>query len=175
MKRFRTWTKVSAVCHYFQRVCQNNNLHIQRSSSMKNNYCKKRILFWSFSDNERKSSGRLAISFRLSCQNCTPDLRRKSWVIKWKSQLFSSFLVIERKCVGLLSNTLLGFVKIAFYLSMGFFSKKKFFGTKNLYFIIFAQRANSSGVLLDFFRRGTEKCFIGVQKNILEGKNLRKM
>ena len=51
----------------------------------------KRILFWSFSDNERKFSGRLAIAFRLSCQNRALDLRRIIWVKNWKSQLFRLF------------------------------------------------------------------------------------
>ena len=129
----------------------------------------RRIVVWSFSDNERKNSGRLAIWFRLSCRNCALDLRRKKRGKKWKSQLFRLFLVFERKFFGLLSNSLLGFVKIAFYLSMGLFWIK-FLWTKNLYFIMFAQRANSSGVLLELFRRGSEKCFIGVQKNILGGK-----
>ena len=46
---------------------------------------------------------------------------------------------------------------------------KLFFWTKNLYFIKFAQRANSSGVFLELFRRGSEKCFIGVHKNVFLG------
>ena len=41
---------------------------------------------------------------------------------------------------------------------------------KKSLFIIFAQRANSSGVLLELFRRGSEKCFIDVLKNILGRK-----
>ena len=81
----------------------------------------KRIMFLSFSDSERKISGRLAISFRLSCQNCALDPRRKIWGRKWKNWLLSSFLVFEWKFFGLLSNSLLGFVKIAFYVSMGLF------------------------------------------------------
>ena len=87
----------------------------------------KGILFWSFSDNERKVSGRLALCFRLSCQNWAPDLRRKIWVKKWKIQLFSFFLVSERKFLAFLSNSFLGFVKIAFYVSIGLFWIKTFF------------------------------------------------
>ena len=51
----------------------------------------KPIMVWSFSDNERKISGRLAITFRLSCQNCALDLRRKIWGKKWKSLVFRLF------------------------------------------------------------------------------------
>ena len=43
------------------------------------------------------------------------------------------------------------------------------FLTKNLCFIIFAQRANSSGVLLELFRLCSEKCIIGADKNVFLG------
>ena len=96
----------------------------------------KHFLFWSISDNERKNSGRLAISFRLSCQNCALDLRRKNWGQKWKSQLFRLFLVFERKFLGILLNSLLVFVKIAFYVSLGLFWRKSFFNKKSVFYHI---------------------------------------
>ena len=130
----------------------------------------RRIMVWSFSDIERKISGRLAVAFRFSCQNCALDLRRKNWGKKWKSQLFRLFLVFERKFFGRLLFSHLVFVKLAFYVSMGLFRIKSFFEQKIFFFIIFAQRANGSCVLLELFRQGSENCFIRVQKNVLGGR-----
>ena len=165
-----TWSqKVSAFRRFFSAGLSKQQATYPEEQFDEKQLFEKRILFWSFSDNERKISGRLAFAFRLSCLNCALDLRKKNWEKKWKSQLFRLFWYLNGNFwpfVELFSGVCENLLLRVHWISLN----KMFFCTKNLYFIIFAQRADSSGVLLEIFRRGSEKSFIGVQKNILGGK-----
>ena len=167
-KRFRTWSERFGCLSFFSAGLSKQQSTYPDEQFDEKQLFKKRVMLSSFSDNERKISGRLAFSFRLSCQNCALDLRRKIWVkneivnffrlfwyLNWNLWLFVEFSsgVCENWLLRVHGNNL----------------NKKLFRTK-IYFIVFAQRANISGVLLEFFRRASEKCFIGVQKNILGGK-----
>ena len=119
----------------------------------------KLVLFWSFSDKERKISGRLAIFFRLSCQNCPLDLRRKIWGEKIKSQLFLSFLASERKFLAFCRILFWGFWKLRVH---GNILNKKFL-EPNFCLLSYSHKEwTVLSFLLDRFRRGSEQCFIGV-------------
>ena len=136
---------------------------------------KSRSLLGFFSDRIVKSAFNVSIgTFR---ENIFSNLlkRFRTWSESfgeknWKSYFFFVFFGICREFFWPFAEFSSGVCENCLLLVHVTTLNKKFFWRKNLYSIIFAQRANSSGVLLERFRRDSEKCFIGVQKNILGGK-----
>ena len=99
-KHFRTWSqKVSAFRRFFSAGWSKQQSTYPEEQFNEKQLFEKRILFWPFSDNERKISGRLAISFWLSCQNCLLRVRRNFWRRKNIGKKIVNF-GFERKFFG---------------------------------------------------------------------------
>ena len=122
----------------------------------------KRILFWSFSDNERRTSGCLAISFRLSCQSCL--LRVGSNFRGEKTLEKNSFVKFGywTKILWLLSNFLQRGCKNCLLRVHRKKLKEKKVSPKKMSFTKLSQTPNISGLWLESFWRGFQNCIIRV-------------
>ena len=111
------------------------------------------IIFGQWAKSFWPSGNYFSIEFsKLRARSTKKNLREKM-----KKSSFSSFLVFERKVFGLLSISLLVFVKIAFYLSMGFVWINCFFEQK----IVILSNSHKERTVLAF----SWNFFGGVVKN----------
>ena len=130
-KHFRTWSqKVSAFFVFFSACLSKQQSTYPEEQFDEKQLFDKRFLFWSFSDNERKNFWPSGNCFSIELSKLRANIYAEKFQAKMKKSTFSSFLVFERKVFGLLLISLLVFVKIAFYLSMGFVWINCFFEQK---------------------------------------------
>ena len=147
---------------FFRPVGRNNNLHIQRNSSMKNNFSKNVFC----SDNFRTMSEKFQAVWQFlfdwvvktACYVSVGIFRGEEKIEK----CFLSILVFERKFFGFLSNFYQGACKDCLLRVHSNNLKGKKIRPQKLYSTKLSQTANISGFYLEPFRRGSQNCILRV-------------